>query len=142
MKKYLVPVVLFIWFNSSSFAQKIDSSCLRIVTTQLNIIKKYLENPNSDSLLKRVGVIQFFTNLTGIPSESDGNYIGQTTPTQRDYFMWNNWLLLNESSLKYDKKSNTIILNKVIQPPRQLDFLPQRVSCLIIFFYASTTFLP
>jgi len=118
MKKYLFPVVLFIWFNSSSFAQKIDSSCLRIVTTQLNIIKKYLENPNSDSLLKRVGVIKFLTKLTGIPSESDGNYIGQTTPTQRDYNMWSNWLLLNESNLKYDKKSNTIILNKVIQPPR------------------------
>lgn len=118
MKKHLFPVVLFIWFDSSSFAQNIDSSCLSIVNKQLTIIRNCLENPNSDTLLKRVGVIQFFTNLTGIPSESDGNYIGQTTPTQRDYFMWSNWLLLNESSLKYDKKSNTIILNKVIQPPK------------------------
>ena len=108
---------MIIIYCQSAFGQKVDSTCFKIISSRLEVIKNYLENPNSDTLLKRVGIISFLSELTGIPSESDGSYIGQTMPTKKDYQLWFNWLLLNQTNLTYDKQHKTIILNKSVQVP-------------------------
>lgn len=117
MKIFVLSFFAFLGSCQTSFPQKVDSACLKIVNLQLEIIKNYLGDPNADTSLKRVDAINFLTELTGIPSESDGNYIGQTMPTKRDYLMWSKWLILNETSITIDKKLNKIMVQKFVKLP-------------------------
>jgi len=118
MKKAIIGFLFIFSLHSFTSAQVTDSSGYVIVKNQLAIIKNFLANPNSDTTLKRVSVIKFLTILTGITSESDGNYIGQLNPTQNDYTLWERWLILNQESIYWDKKTENIIIHKTVKPPK------------------------
>ncbi|MGG9962139.1 hypothetical protein [Ferruginibacter sp. SUN106] len=97
--------ILTIVFNRT-IAQKIDSvTCLKMEES-LGIIKQFLKNKNSDTSLRRVSAIHFLTVTTRIPSESDGNYIGQLNPTEKDYKKWQKWYFEKCCSIPPAKAKN------------------------------------
>jgi hypothetical protein len=50
-------------------------------------------------------------------SDSDGNYLGQYHPGEKDYLLWKDWLVSNRFSITYNKDSNMIYLQvKVVLP--------------------------
>jgi hypothetical protein len=90
LKVFILLSILTIVFNTAN-AKKIDSvTCLKLQES-LDVIKHYLKNKNSGSSLRRASAIHFLTITTGISSESDGNYIGQLSPTEKDYDKWQKW---------------------------------------------------
>jgi len=115
MKKSIKLFILLL-ICSISFGQTFDSTGISIVKENLNIIKSYLKNQNSDTTLKRLFAIEFLTKLTGIASESDGNYLGQLSPTKNDLILWERWLRLNEENIYFDKGSGNIVIHKEVKP--------------------------
>ncbi|HMK20203.1 MAG TPA: hypothetical protein VK492_18515 [Chitinophagaceae bacterium] len=89
-----------------------------IIIKNLNVIEKYISSPNSSSLPDMNIYISFFTNLTGIPSESDGDYIGQHNPTKKDFESWYVWYVYNKKNLSWDNDAKVIVLNIRISPPK------------------------
>jgi hypothetical protein len=49
-------------------------------------------------------------DITGIQSESDGDYIGRYKPTLNDYKRWSDWLEKNRDRLYWDDKNQTVIV--------------------------------
>jgi|GEM_PF-6543838 hypothetical protein len=60
MKLFLITTIMIIIFCQSAFGQKVDSTCFKIISSRLEVIKNYLENPNSDTLLKKELVLFLF----------------------------------------------------------------------------------
>ena len=113
-------LLIVIFFSQLSYAQPVqkraDTVAYKIIENSLQNIKSYSEGKEI-----KLGIIAktiiFFTDLTGIPSESSGNNLGQFSPTYKDYINWNRWYVANKSNIKWDSRSKRIILNKVIVPP-------------------------
>ncbi len=118
MKKNIKVLLLFLSIHSVVSSQVVDSVGYKIVAEQLTIIKNYLADPNSDTTLKRSVVINFLTDLTGIASESDGNFYGQLSPTKKDYLLWMTWLSSNKEYLYYDKNSGNVVIHRGVKPPK------------------------
>jgi hypothetical protein len=118
MKKNIKLSLFFLLAHSLVSGQVKDSIGYSIISKQLLVIKNYLDDPNSDTTLKRVSVIRFLTFLTGIGSESDGNYIGQLSPTKRDYLLWEQWLIINRENIFWDEKSGAVIIHNERKPPK------------------------
>lgn len=117
MKKNQTGVLLILLFMSiQSYSQTIDSAAVKIVEANLKIVNDYLKDFNSDPTHKRAGAISFLTRLTGVPSKSDGSFIGQLSPTQEDYIQWKKWLSFYKQHIKWDREKNVIIVNKEITP--------------------------
>lgn len=95
-------------------SQTIDSAALKIVDANLRVINDYLKDPNSDPTHKRARAITFLTYLTGIPSQSDGSFSGQLSPTPQDYKNWVSWTHFYKSNLIWDKSNNKIIVHKEV----------------------------
>ena len=110
-KSILTLVIIFLFFAIAS-AQKIDSFACKKIENHLEVIDKYLKNKNSDPSRRRVIAIEFLTILTGIPSESDGNYFGQSSPTQKDYNKWSEWYKRNRRYVYWDSKQQAVLLRK------------------------------
>jgi hypothetical protein len=106
-KNFILLIAIILTTNRVA-AQKTDSICSLKFVQSLNVIKQYLNNNNSDTALKRVSAIHFLTMISGIPSESDGNYIGQLDPTYKDYSNWQNWYLKNRHKISCAKTQNKI----------------------------------
>lgn len=96
---------------------QVKSAADSIIIKNLDVIEKYVSKPNSDSLPFMSIYISFFTNLTGIPSESDGDYMGQHNPTKKDFESWYVWYIYNKKNLFWDNDAKVIVLNKRISPP-------------------------
>jgi hypothetical protein len=94
-------------------ANKADS----IVQENLNIIDRYVNAQYPRAITKVASTISFLESLTGITSTSDGDYGGKHSPTKRDLDIWSEWYFFNRKDLKWDEKSKSIILHKVIKPP-------------------------
>jgi len=113
----IVKIAVFLFFiakTNSAYAQTVDSTAIKIVESSLKTIGDYLKDKNSDSAGLRNRAIWFLSTLTGIPSQSGGNYFGQFSPTQQDYNNWKNWLVLYKNYLKWDKTRNVIIVNNEV----------------------------
>lgn len=120
MKKVIIFISVSMIYSSRILGQKEDTIANNIIQRSLFIIESYLINNNSDSSLKRVAVISFLTDLTGIPSQSPGGYVGQLSPTQTDLLYWRLWYNENKTNISWDKKSGKIIVRKEITPPDRL----------------------
>ena len=106
---------LFILSLGPLKAQKIDSSVIKIVESNFKAISQYLDK--TDTSLKKISdAIYFFTDLTGIASESSANYYGQFHPTKNDLKAWTSWYHLNNEYLMWDKEIKVIILYKKVKP--------------------------
>ena len=114
MKTMFCVLFIFLGFNDVR-AQKIDSVVIKVVEANLNVINEYL-NKKETSLQKISDAIIFFTELTGIASESDGNYYGQFHPTKNDLKAWASWYHLNKENLFWDKELKSVILYKKVKP--------------------------
>jgi hypothetical protein len=118
MKTSLLILVLFsslVSVAQASTAQKEDTAVTRVVEANLRVINQYLIKKES-SLQKISDAIIFFTELTGIPSESDGAYYGQYHPTENDAKAWGTWCRFNQPYLFWDKELKSIILYKTTKP--------------------------
>ncbi|MES2850482.1 MAG: hypothetical protein V4685_15590 [Bacteroidota bacterium] len=112
----LALIAISLLFNSYIFGQ-VDNNGHKIIQKSLNVIEEYLKNPNSSTSTDRGSVVHFFTELTGIVSQSDGNYFGQTSPTKEDFINWSRWFLLNKESIFWDEEKKKIVLTKYVIPP-------------------------
>lgn len=116
-----VAVILILLFSIpssiNSYSQNIDSTALKIVKSHLKLISDFLKNGETDSRFYNAGSITFLTRLTGIASESDGNFFGQSHPTQSDYQKWSDWLELYQRFLSYDRKKGVIIVHREVDAP-------------------------
>jgi hypothetical protein len=108
--------LLFIFFGfKQAGAQQVDSAVLKVVDANFKVISEYL-NKKETSLQKISDAIIFFTDLTGIQSESDGKYYGQFHPTKNDLNAWTAWYTFNKAYLFWDKDIKSILLYKKVKP--------------------------
>src|SRR5688572_22849686 len=110
MKLVVLFILFALTFSCSIFSQgTIDSPAVVIFEKCLLVIKKHVDGKesNSDKISK---TINFLTDLTGIGSESDGNFAGQFNPTNDDYIRWSQWLALNREFIHLDKKSGNLVI--------------------------------
>jgi hypothetical protein len=115
MKALSLVVSALLIFNIAN-SQSIDTAAYARVDNALKILKTKI-NSKSIDIKVNSNLITFFSHLTGIPSDSDGNYMGQYHPSERDYILWKNWLVSNRYNIKYNKDSNMIYLKvKVVLP--------------------------
>ena len=114
MKTLFSFLLIFFGFTHLE-AQKIDSSVVKIFESNFKVITRYLDK--TDTSLKKISdAIYFFTDLTGIASESSGTYYGQFRPTKNDLKAWTSWYHLNNDYLMWDKEIKVIILYKKVKP--------------------------
>lgn len=98
----------------------IDSVAFKIVKTHLDKISIYLkENPESSNKLSSnfyyEKSVKFLANLTGILSESSGNFGGRFPPTSNDLKRWKSWLYVYETFIKWDAQSNAIKIDRIVE---------------------------
>lgn len=107
----------FFWllFGGGALAQQQDSTVSKVVRSNLTVISNYLDKKDS-SLQKISEAIRFFTELTGVASESAGKYYGQFHPTRNDLNAWTSWYELNKDWLVWDREIKSVILYKKIKP--------------------------
>jgi hypothetical protein len=122
MKKAVIITLVFIFSTVTSYSQTIDSMALKIVQAHLNLISDYLKKNKDkantfDPSFNGQGSVRFLTKLTGIPSESSGNFGGQFPPTENDYKRWVLWLSYYKESMKWDNKNKIIIINREMDVP-------------------------
>jgi hypothetical protein len=96
------------------YAQKTDTAAVRIVQAHLKIVADYLDQKEK-SLQKISDAIILLTDLTGIRSESDGNYYAQFHPTRNDLKAWTSWLDFNKDYLFWDKEIGSLVLYKKVK---------------------------
>lgn len=113
MKNILFILVLLLGSTQIN-AQKADSLAAKVVEANLNVITNYLDQKEK-SLQKISDATTYFTELTGIPSESDGKYYGQFKPTANDLKAWTTWYQRNKEYLFWDKELQSVILYKAIK---------------------------
>ena len=116
LAKFLL-VLFFCGLTLVSQAQSQDSVAYKIIEQNLNIIENYLRDNKSDPTLGRVNAIAFLTDLTTIPSESTGNYVGQYSPTEKDFFLWKIWYKEHKSEVLWDADKRKIIIHRMISVP-------------------------
>lgn len=76
---YILLLTGLLCLNSEKInAQRYDTVAVRIVQNGLKIIEMYQSDKNSSQPSERAMIISFLTNLTGIQSQSDGSWDGQT----------------------------------------------------------------
>ncbi len=112
MVKLFFVCILCFAFHFNVKSQIIDSTAHKEIESGLSIIKSFLTDKNSSLGTNRNKLIKFFTNLTGIVSESDADYFGQSTPTNNDYINWSKWYILNKDFISWDNKKKQIVINK------------------------------
>ncbi|HEX6169708.1 MAG TPA: hypothetical protein VFZ33_08445 [Chitinophagaceae bacterium] len=113
----VILISIFTQFSSKMNGQ-VKSDADSIMIKNLDVIEKYISNPNSTSSPGMNIYISFFTNLTGIPSESSLDYMGQHNPTKKDFESWYVWYVYNKKNLSWDNDAKVIVLNKRISPPK------------------------
>jgi hypothetical protein len=113
--KILCFSLLLLLSCSFASAQQQDSTVARVVQSNLKVISSYLDRKDS-SLQKISEAIAFFTELTGVASESAGKYYGQFHPTPNDLKAWSAWYELNKDWLIWDREIKSIVLYKKIKP--------------------------
>lgn len=91
----------------------------RVINGQLKIIGDYVYWRSADNTVRTGGAVHFLNMLTGIQSESDGNFVGQLSPTIKDYINWNRWFIGNRNYLFADEKTKTIVLRREIILPSE-----------------------
>jgi len=120
MNNKSVKIILTIILTLISFwgVSQIKNKADSVILKNFELIRNYLSNPNSDMSMKRVKAVYFFENLTGIPSESDSDYIGKTAPTKKDLDLWYAWYEFNKENIFWDDNLKLIKFFKIIQPPK------------------------
>ena len=108
------------FYSEKIVAQQYDTTAVRIVQNSLKIIEKYLSDRNSSQPVERAVLINFLTSLTGIQSQSDGTYNGQTAPTKDDVKNWTLWLEINKQNIFWENSSKSVILRKAMVVPERL----------------------
>jgi hypothetical protein len=112
--KNLLFILLLLLGNTQLNAQKTDSIAAKVVEANLTVITDYLEK-KAPSLQKISDATAYLTELTGIPSESDGKYYGQFKPTANDLKAWTTWYQRNKEYLFWDKELQSVILYKAVK---------------------------
>ena len=115
---YRVLLISVIAQFSIEMNGQVKSAADSIIIKNFDVIEKYISNPNSNSLPDMNIYISFFTNLTGIPSESSLDYMGQHNPTKKDFESWYVWYVYNKKNLSWDNDAKVIVLNIRISPPK------------------------
>ncbi|MDR0206140.1 MAG: hypothetical protein LBI45_02650 [Bacteroidales bacterium] len=116
-----------IWDENSLFQTFFDdifdtiSECnneiaVKIFGERLDIIKTYIAKRDNDepnyALYKMLYSLYNFELLTGIESESDGNYIGKLNPTLNDIEKWENWFQEHKDRICWYEQKNILFLKK------------------------------
>jgi hypothetical protein len=116
--KLIVFLFIFFSFITQVDAQTKDSIAYSLIEKSLKVVKDYLRETNSSDVTSRALVVDFLTRLTGIPSQSDGDYIGQYSPTSQDYESWLKWYRLNKEFIYWNANTKRVIVKKEISPPK------------------------
>jgi hypothetical protein len=119
LKIFILGLCLFI-LNTQSKAQAHDTTGCAVIEKCLKIVDNYLKAQKPVNVIEMDALISFLTYFTGIPSKSDGSYIGQISPTKEDYENWTKWFTLNKENIFWDDKSKALILKKSMALPKSL----------------------
>jgi len=76
---------------------------------KVRLLSKYIDG--NDGLINWVwNAIMTLELVTGIESESDGNYFGKLKPTKSDIIKWQYWFIENYNRLCWNDKKNILYL--------------------------------
>ena len=89
-----------------------NQDAIQIFEHRIKKLKLVLECIGEESLTEISNIILNFTLLTGIESESDGNYIGQYNPTTRDIERWEKWFCIHRKNICWYQKYNVLYLKE------------------------------
>ena len=79
---------------------------------KINKLKLFIRNKDGKLLNEIVNIILNFELLTGIESESDGDYIGKHDPTDKDVERWLDWFYEHKDNLCWYKEKNVLFLKQ------------------------------
>ena len=111
VKKALLAIVFVLGLTCEALSQEVDSIACKKVEDTLHLLQAFLENPNSDTSLRRVGAVYFLQNLTRINSASRVTFVGPEFPTKEDYNKWMAWYKANRNELRYNKRNNQVFVS-------------------------------
>ncbi len=115
MKKAIFTIIVLLT-NFLAFGQ-VENPAQKTIQKYLDILQAYHSNPNSSKSSDRANIVHFLTQLTGIPSKSDGDYSGQSNPAKEDLINWSFWYNVNRQNIFWDDEKKEIILKKNAVPP-------------------------
>jgi hypothetical protein len=95
-----------------------NKKACEIYCQNLTVIKERLDKKKDQQLEDVNLAILFFEEITGIYSQSNGNYVGRYSPTQVDYDKWLNWLKKNHSRLYWDEKDQKVKVKDILNQAR------------------------
>ncbi len=95
---YILCVLLLLGCNTLPDNYGSNSKTCIEVEKNLLLLKSFLDG-KPDSKLTIIKVVNYFENLTGIESDSDGSDIGKFNPTVKDYIKWKKWYESNKERL-------------------------------------------
>ena len=115
--KSITLIVLLFGLKPTVQAQERDTTGSKIVEKCLIEVQASIKDRSSMHTLNLPYIVSFLTRLTGIASESNGNYDGQDSPTEKDYRNWRKWYFLNKEFLGWDNEKKEVILKKSVLAP-------------------------
>lgn len=95
---YILCVLLLLGCNTLPDNYGSNSKTCNEVEKNLLLLRSFLDS-KPDSKLTIIKVVNYFENLTGIESDSDGSDIGKFNPTVQDYIKWKKWYESNKERL-------------------------------------------
>jgi len=85
-----------------------DKKACKIFNNHLAVINDRVNKKPWQNLGEVNVAINSLEAITGITSQSDGNYFGRYYPTLEDYEKWSAWFKENSLRLYWDKKEKKV----------------------------------
>lgn len=90
--------VCSISFSTASIGQDISKGFDTVDSILMNhflVLESYLKDVNSDPSMRRIEAIHFLEIISGIKSNSDGNYFGKMSCSKDELEAWHKWYSRN-----------------------------------------------
>ena len=125
MKPYFLIIPLFSILLYACHSEDRETKQKKIaqkrVEEQLYIIESFINRTNLDKSGRRVGAISFLSDLTQIPSESPGNFVGQFLPTRTDLEKWRKWYENNKTYLFFNPQTGNVGVDRNLNGERKVE---------------------
>lgn len=117
MNRIVVTIVAVTLFHAQkAMSQNLDSVACKKFNDTLEIVRKLVDDINSDPTLRRVSAISFLRELTRVPYQGTNiSLIGPDRPSKNYYLSLMIWYEANKNRLAWDPNNEKIYLKEKTQ---------------------------